>query len=236
MPPALEANPLATRSPALADMTTQDPFAPPLPAFQAGIMPNVHPSAMIRRSPQKMAAMQAQLGVFPRHARGILAQFVAVPYDSTRLKRMDREINVLAASHPPPPAQQSAGQFQEALLADQMKAFVRAFGRRERKRPRDRLLRDRKTKATVLRVRKQTAFLGYTFRRVMDLDTTIVPTPALGGVEGLPLRSAARSVAGLETGGPPMGTADAGIGPCDAAHVAAHRALHPDPRDMNAAW
>ncbi|KAI8954294.1 kinase-like domain-containing protein [Xylaria longipes] len=127
--------------------------------------------------PQKMAAMQSQLSAFPRHARGMLAQFVAAPYDSTRLKRMDREINALP------------------VLADQMKAFVRAFGRRERKRPRDRLLRDRKTKATVLEIRRQTAFLGYTFRRAMDVDATPVspfdgmPGPSAhlrGGVRGIP--------------------------------------------------
>ncbi|KAI0432129.1 kinase-like domain-containing protein [Xylaria sp. FL1042] len=148
---------------------------------------------------QKMAAMQAQLAAFPRHVRGILAQFVASPYDSTRLKRMDREINALAAASTPIPipipnttppgiaststsisaAQQQqqqqspspaavAAYFPESALADQMKAFVRAFGKRERKRPRDRLLRDRRTKATVLEVRKQTAFLGYTFRRAMN--------------------------------------------------------------------
>ncbi|KAI0512461.1 kinase-like domain-containing protein [Xylaria bambusicola] len=122
---------------------------------------------------------EAKLATFPRHLQGLLAQFVATPYDTTRLKRMDREINALTATasapsnnnNAPPMAQaqpQQQVQFQEVELGDQMKAFIRTFGRRERKRPRDRLLRDRKTKATVLKVRKQTAFLGYTYRRVMD--------------------------------------------------------------------
>ncbi|KAI1434847.1 kinase-like domain-containing protein [Xylaria sp. CBS 124048] len=100
-----------------------------------------------------------QLAALPRSTRGALAQFVASPYDSARLKRMDREIDALAAQ-----------------LAEQMKAFIRTFGRRERKRPRDRLLRDRKTRATVLKVRKQTAFLGYTFRRVGDMDPAALST------------------------------------------------------------
>ncbi|KAI1828482.1 kinase-like domain-containing protein [Xylaria intraflava] len=110
---------------------------------------------------------EAKLAILPRYARGALAQFIASPYDSARLKRMDREIDALVT---PPSAAP------EARLADQMKAFIRTFGRRERKRPRDRLLRDRKTKATVLKVRKQTAFLGYTFRRTMNADTVALST------------------------------------------------------------
>ncbi|KAI1312418.1 kinase-like protein [Xylaria venustula] len=158
-PLALEANPLAMSSPApTAAMVNMSPFVPPSAPHAAGaggIIHNAHPSTAIRRGTQKTAAMQAQLSAFPRPVRGMLAQFVASPYDSTRLKRMDREINTLAAA---------------TVASNAMRTFVRAFGQRERKRPRDRLLRDRKTKATVLRVRKQTAFLGYTFRRVMHHD------------------------------------------------------------------
>ncbi|KAI2628908.1 kinase-like protein [Xylaria nigripes] len=164
----LEANPLAVHSPgAMAGDNSPgpSPFAPPTPNPNNGIIHNAHPSATIRRSPQKVAAMQAQLATLPWHARDALTQFVASPYDSARLKRMDHEIDALVASN-----------LQETGLADRMKAFIRTFGRRERKRPRDRLLRDRKTKAIVLKVRKQTAFLGYTFRRVMDIDTAALAT------------------------------------------------------------
>ncbi|KAI1420616.1 kinase-like domain-containing protein [Xylaria sp. FL1777] len=203
---------------------------------------------------QKMAAMQAQLAAFPRHVRGMLAQFVASPYDSTRLKRMDREINAL---------------FQESVLADQMKAFIRAFGRRERKRPRDRLLRDRKTKATVLKVRKQTAFLGYTFRRVMDDDdddnfgssrssrnTTVLTTfdgvgrmsspracllhggavESTAGYRGLNMRGGPMASIGggwgaVETKGMAVGCGD--VGPGGAVHVAA---LRQEQRNMHIGW
>ncbi|KAI0486053.1 kinase-like protein [Xylaria cf. heliscus] len=204
--------------------------------------------------PQKTAAMQAQLASFPRHTRGMLAQFVASPYDSTRLKRMDREINALMA----------ASFTQAALLADQMKAFVRAFGRRERKRPRDRLLRDRKTKATVLRIRKQTAFLGYTFRRALDADLLMpVSLPPLdgmadlgvyvhGGMRGGPEYGVGRSNmdvgmgmgmdmgmvgpwAGIEGGGCVGVGVGVGAGPRDAVRVAACGALPRDPR-MNMGW
>ncbi|KAI0385851.1 kinase-like protein [Hypomontagnella monticulosa] len=107
------------------------------------------------RNPEKIAAMQAQLAMFPRHVRGIIGQFITTPYDSAKLKRIDREIDTIA----PDPE-----------LGDSMKAFVRVYGRRERKRPRDRLLRDRNTKGTVLEVRKQTAFMGYTYQRVKGWD------------------------------------------------------------------
>ncbi|RYP56466.1 hypothetical protein DL771_011785 [Monosporascus sp. 5C6A] len=102
-------------------------------------------------NPQRAAAMQTELAAFPSHVRPMLAHFVATPYDTTRLKRMDQEVEGVAAHDP-----EACGR---------MKAFVRTFGRRERKRPRDRLLRDRKTKGVVLEVRKETAFMGYTYRR-----------------------------------------------------------------------
>ncbi|KAI0843031.1 kinase-like protein [Hypoxylon sp. FL0890] len=114
--------------------------------FPSPPLPRISPY----RSPTKAAAMQAQLSMFPRHLRGVIGQFVSVPYDSAKLKRMDHEIEAMTP---------------DMGLCDAMKAFVRAFGRRERKRPRDRLLRDRNTKGPVLEVRKQTAFMGYTYRR-----------------------------------------------------------------------
>lgn len=47
-----------------------------------------------------------------------------------------------------------------------LKQFVRLYGRRQRKRPRDVLLRDEKIKDVVMDVRKSTAFVGYTWRRM----------------------------------------------------------------------
>lgn len=289
-PAVFEANPLAqdhALSPAFfgekptPTMTNQGPFAPPPPhPIVAGIVHNGHPSTAIRRSPQKTAAMQAQLAAFPRHARGVLAQFVATPYDSIRLKRMDREIDAVvgagagagaSGSHAPTATTTTTTamvhqQFQQVRLADDMKAFVRAFGRRERKRPRDRLLRDRRTKATVLRVRKQMAFLGYTFRRAADVvDASAAAAAAaaaistldgaeLGTGAGAPvyLQSGMPGFArygGLEPGGAMtmemgmglglemVGAGGAGFAPGDAAHVASYRALHQEAqRGMGMGW
>lgn len=51
-----------------------------------------------------------------------------------------------------------------------LRHFVRLFGKKDRKRPRDRLLRDRATKGVVMDVRKRTAFLGYTWRRMRPAE------------------------------------------------------------------
>lgn len=108
----------------------------------------------------KAAAMQAELATFPPHWRGMMAHFVATPYDPVKLKRMDQEMEGVAMA-----AAYGGGGADAAAACAKMKAFVREYGRRERKRPRDRLLRDRRTRGVALKVRKQTAFLGYTYRR-----------------------------------------------------------------------
>ena len=83
--------------------------------------------------------------------QALALQFVAAPYDSVRLRHVDGAID----AHPR----------LARLEREVLKQFVRVYGRRERKRPRDRLLRDPRTRRAVLEVRRQTAFLGYTWRR-----------------------------------------------------------------------
>ncbi|KAK1639070.1 kinase-like domain-containing protein [Colletotrichum phormii] len=88
---------------------------------------------------------------FESDVKGLTTEFVSKPYDSSKLKRFDRDID------------------DHAFLEDAEKAFlkwyVRRVGRKEHKRPRDKLLRDRWVKEEVLQMRKQTAFLGYSWRR-----------------------------------------------------------------------
>ena len=69
---------------------------------------------------------------------------------------------------------------------DYLKAFVKHYGRKEKKRPRDKLLRDRDTAPKVLELRKQGAFLGYTYRRFRggrqsQARPGIVPASNTGG-------------------------------------------------------
>lgn len=77
---------------------------------------------------------------------------VAEPYDSVSLRKLDERID----NH-------------ESLTVDEraiLKHFVRLYGRKQRKRPRDWLLRDVDVKDAVMDVRKTAAFLGYTWRRM----------------------------------------------------------------------
>lgn len=80
--------------------------------------------------------------------------WIATPYDSSRLKVIEAEIGQLVTSGLPT----TNG---EALIR-----FVERYGKKERRRPRDRLLRDSKTKKISMELRKRNAFLGYTWRRM----------------------------------------------------------------------
>ncbi|KAH9902189.1 protein kinase-like domain-containing protein [Xylariomycetidae sp. FL2044] len=176
----LDANPLLGGT-AAADTPFVNGLGAPLsPASTPDGRPTVPPR---RHSPRKMAAMHAELSTFPQGAQTAIAQYVANPYDSARLKRIDREIEALMErndhqsphsglpTHVNQQQHQQQQQFQE--LCERIKTFVRTYGRRERKRPRDRLLRDRNTRNTVLEVRKQTAFLGRAMGLVMVTGTVV---------------------------------------------------------------
>lgn len=76
------------------------------------------------------------------------AQLVRKPYDPRTIdKKIDSERGFLCRER------------------EVLKQFVRAYGRKQKKPPRDPLLRDPETKRSVLAQRKKTAFLGYTWRR-----------------------------------------------------------------------
>lgn len=102
-------------------------------------------------------------GISPNHIREILYEFrpsfqdlaielVAEPYDTIKLCHIDQRIEMEPKV--------------TATEKDVLKHFMRMYGNKERKRPRDRILRDEKTKDIALDVRKQTAFIGYTWRRM----------------------------------------------------------------------
>lgn len=84
--------------------------------------------------------------------QNLAMQLVAEPYDTIKLKILDRRIDTASI----------VGSREKEVL----KHFVRMYGHKERKRPRDRVLRDPKTKGTALSIRKKTAFVGYTWRRM----------------------------------------------------------------------
>lgn len=99
----------------------------------------------------------------PEKVRNILQEFrasfqdlalelVAEPYDTIKLRGLDQKIDVAPTA--------------TSMEKDILKHFVRMYGHKERKRPRDRILRDETTKHVALDVRKKTAFIGYTWRRM----------------------------------------------------------------------
>ncbi|KAK1989552.1 LOW QUALITY PROTEIN: kinase-like domain-containing protein [Colletotrichum cereale] len=87
---------------------------------------------------------------FEHDVQALVNDFTARPYDSTKLKRFDRDIENHSGL--------------EDIQKDYLKCYARRAGQKERKRPRDKLLRDPWVKDEVLRLRKQTAFLGYSWR------------------------------------------------------------------------
>ena len=108
---------------------------------------------------------------FNREIQILAKVFIERPHDSTRLRKVEREIDAFVM-----------GEEQK----DYLKAFVRHYGRKERKRPRDRLLRDKDTAPKVLELRKKGAFLGYTYRRFKPAKGSIGRSgnsrvPTIGG-------------------------------------------------------
>ncbi|OHW95579.1 serine threonine-protein kinase [Colletotrichum incanum] len=87
---------------------------------------------------------------FGHDVRALVNDFTARPYDSTKLKRFDRDVDEHSEL--------------EDTEKEYLKWYARRAGQKERKRPRDKLLRDPWVKDEVLRMRKQTAFLGYSWR------------------------------------------------------------------------
>lgn len=99
---------------------------------------------------------------FPRNVRHLVFDFISKPYDSTKLKQFDRDID------------------QNSRLVSEekeyLKWYARKVGHKERKRPRDKLLRDPWIKDEVLQIRKQTAFLGYSWRRKPPVQLFSMPS------------------------------------------------------------
>lgn len=92
---------------------------------------------------------------FNREIQILARGYVGSAYDSTKLRRIEREIDGF-----------TLGEEQKEYL----RQFVRVHGRKEKKRPRDRLLRDQEYRAGVLECRKRAAFLGYSWRRMRRED------------------------------------------------------------------
>ena len=95
--------------------------------------------------------LAAALRCFNREIQIIARNYIVTSYDTAKLKAIEREIEGF-----------NLGAEQKEYL----RTFVRAYGQKDRKRARDKLLRDMDVGDKVLEVRKKSAFLGYTYRRI----------------------------------------------------------------------
>lgn len=84
---------------------------------------------------------------FDRSIQQAVHSWLAVPYDSIRLRNFELQVDAETGLR--------------ASERDALKALARMYGRKEKKRPRDKLLRDPLTKKAVLEERRRSAFLGY---------------------------------------------------------------------------
>ncbi|KAF3768929.1 kinase-like protein, partial [Cryphonectria parasitica EP155] len=139
--------------------TQQQPTPPPSKpsspirhGAQASTTPHDTPAATaISKRAQREANLAAALSAFDRSIQHAVRSWLAVPYDTLRLRNFELQVDTEPRLRKPE---------QEAL-----KALVRMYGRKERKRPRDQLLRDPLTRKTVMEERKKTAFMGYDWQR-----------------------------------------------------------------------
>ncbi|KAH8814942.1 kinase-like domain-containing protein [Xylogone sp. PMI_703] len=95
------------------------------------------------------AGMLAALKPFDEDIQAKALDLIAQPHSALMQKKAERDIDALD-------------------ICDEqkfyLKAFVSHYSLKEKKRPRDKLLRDRRVGNKVMEVRKQNAFLGYTYR------------------------------------------------------------------------
>lgn len=98
--------------------------------------------------PLGLGEVQALLRGMREDVQVFAAKLVSSPYDPRTIdKKVDEERGLFSRER------------------EVLKQFVRAYGRKDKRRPRDPLMRDPKTKHAVLSHRRKTAFLGYTWRR-----------------------------------------------------------------------
>lgn len=126
-------------------------YDPPSPQFTNDLatVPSTPAQAKALAEEQETRAILSEL---PRSVQDWAMEAIKAPYNSARLRALDDDINLRLGLSPE--------------QCNMVRQFVRAFGRRERKPPRDDLLRDRNTRGVVLELRKKTAFLGYAWRRM----------------------------------------------------------------------
>lgn len=102
--------------------------------------------------------------------QGVAYAAIAGPHDVDRLEALDMYLERLLPGA-------------TGTERAQLRQFIRRYGRRERKRPRDPLLRDERTRRVAMDVRKRTAFLGYEWKRMSSPSLSMAGKKQEGGYE-----------------------------------------------------
>lgn len=87
---------------------------------------------------------------FNHEVQNLIQDYLRPPCDSARIRKAEDEIDHF---------------FMSEEHKQYLKAVIKLYGRKELKRPRDKVLRDKAVGPKALELRKEGAFLGYTYRR-----------------------------------------------------------------------
>lgn len=126
-----------------------------------------------KKRAEREVHLDQALQPFDRSIQLAVRSWLAMPYDSIRLRNFEMQVDMEPGLR--------------ASERDILKALARAYGKKEKRRPRDKLLRDPVTKKAALEERKKTAFMGYDWRRLQTQPLTrlklpIQPRPTYGGI------------------------------------------------------
>ncbi|KUI67775.1 Serine/threonine-protein kinase cbk1 [Cytospora mali] len=116
-----------------------------------------------KKRAEREAHLDVALQPFNQSIQRAVRSWLAVPYDSLRLRNFEVQVNAEPGLR--------------ASERDVLKALARAYGKKEKKRPRDKLLRDVVTKKAALEERKKTAFMGYEWKRLQTQPLTRMLSP-----------------------------------------------------------
>lgn len=178
-----------------------------------------------RKRAEREALLAKTLQPFNCGIQAAVRSWLNFPYDSLRLRNFEIQVDAEPGLR--------------ATERDTLKALVRIYGKKEKKRPRDRLLRDPATKRLAMELRKKTAFMGYDWKRIQahtqaqamtstgPLSVRASPTSAGMGMAIEPVVGTAEgNGVNLATNGGPNGGGRLGPPP-GFEHLAPLRAFHP---------
>lgn len=178
-----------------------------------------------RKRAEREALLAKTLQPFHCGIQAAVRSWLNVPYDSLRLRNFEIQVDAEPGLR--------------ATERDTLKALVRVYGKKEKKRPRDRLLRDPATKRLAMELRKKTAFIGYDWKRIQVYTQaqsqtstghpSLRASPTNTGM-GMPIEPLVGTTTGngvnLATNGGPHGGGQLGPPP-GFEHLAPSGAFHP---------